>query len=383
MQKTKSTTGKNSTVPFGDIKREYKEIKKEIDAAVMETLKSGYFVLGEKGKNLETAFAAYIGKGSLGVAVNSGTDALKLSLMAAGVGVGDYVITVPNTAVPTVSAISDVGAVPLLCDIDEKSMTISADKLGELLKQNKRKLGKKLKVIIPVHLYGQSCEMDKVMKLASENGLLVIEDACQAHGAAYKGKKVGNFGAMTAFSFYPSKNLGAYGDGGMIITGSEKMKDKLVMLRNYGQKQRYYHEIIGVNSRLDELQAAILLAKLKHLDAWNKRRMEIAARYTKAIKNPEIEKPLVSKHAKHVFHLYVIRTDRRDELAAYLKEAKIGTLIHYPVPIHLQNAYKSLGYKPGAFPVSERNAKRILSLPVFPQLTNTEIARVAEVINSF
>ncbi|OGF56224.1 MAG: erythromycin biosynthesis sensory transduction protein eryC1 [Candidatus Firestonebacteria bacterium RIFOXYC2_FULL_39_67] len=370
-------------IPFGDLKREYKEIECSIDVSIKNTLNSGCFILGENVSRLEISFAQYVGKGNYAVAVNSGTDALKISLMALGVGAGDYVITVPNTAVPTVSAISDVGAIPLFCDVDEDSATISVEKLRMLIQQKKKVLGKKLKAIIPVHLYGQSCRMDEIMKLSRKNGLKVIEDACQAHGAEFKGKKVGNFGDLAAFSFYPSKNLGAYGDGGIIITKSKKLKEKLTMLRNYGQRKRYYHDICGVNSRLDDIQAAILLVKLKYLDKWNKKRSVIAKYYSTNINNVNVQTPKTMNYGKHVFHLYVVRIKKRDKLIKHLNRNGIITLIHYPCPIHLQKAYKNLGYKKGDFPVSEKLSKEILSIPMFPQLEKIEQTRIIKVVNSF
>lgn len=370
-------------IPFGDLKREYSDLAQEIDKIMQEVCQSGWFVLGKKVEQFEEAFADFIGEGVYGVGVGSGTEALHFALVAAGVEHGDFVITVPNTAVPTVSAISFSGARPLFVDINDDIYNMDADKLRELVVAGKKRLGKKLKAVIPVHLYGQSADMDPINEIAKEFDLNVIEDACQAHGAEYKGRKVGALGDYAAFSFYPSKNLGAYGDGGIVITGHPDEARKLKMLRNYGQEKRYYHKIKGFNSRLDEMQAAILLSKLKHLGDWNNRRREIAAFYNKKIQNAVVTKPFEASYGKHVFHLYVIRHPERDKLMSYLDQNDVQTIIHYPVPVHLQESYRELGYSTGAFPIAEKFAKEILSLPIFPQLKDDEAERVAGLINSF
>ncbi|HBH60781.1 MAG TPA: erythromycin biosynthesis sensory transduction protein eryC1 [Nitrospiraceae bacterium] len=370
-------------IPFGDLSREYDDLSIEIDNTVAGLLKSGWFVLGKKGEEFEEVFADFIGKEVFAVGVGSGTEALHLALVASGVTHGDYVITVPNTAVPTVSAISFSGATPLFVDIDPDTYNIDTNKLRELVVIEKKRRGNKLKALIPVHLYGQSADMEPVLAIAREFNLTVIEDACQAHGAEYKGKRVGSFGDYACFSFYPSKNLGAYGDGGMITTKTPEQAHTLKMLRNYGQEKRYYHTIKGFNSRLDELQAAILLTKMKYLDTWNTRRRDIADSYNQHIINKAITKPVEVSYGKHVFHLYVIRHPERDRLQAYLQNNDVQTVIHYPLPIHLQEAYKDLGYSQGDFPVAEKVAEEILSLPIFPQLRDKEAETVAELINSF
>ena len=375
--------GKTKMIPFGDLSREYDDLSIEIDNTVAGLLKSGWFVLGKKGEEFEEVFADFIGKEVFAVGVGSGTEALHLALVASGVTHGDYVITVPNTAVPTVSAISFSGATPLFVDIDPDTYNIDTNKLRELVVIEKKRRGNKLKALIPVHLYGQSADMEPVLAIAREFNLTVIEDACQAHGAEYKGKRVGSFGDYACFSFYPSKNLGAYGDGGMITTKTPEQAHTLKMLRNYGQEKRYYHTIKGFNSRLDELQAAILLTKIKYLDTWNTRRRDIADFYNQNIKNKAITKPVEVSYGKHVFHLYVIRHPERDRLQAYLQNNDVQTVIHYPLPIHLQEAYKDLGYSQGDFPVAEKVAEEILSLPIFPQLRDKEAETVAELINSF
>ncbi len=369
-------------IPFGDIKREVTELESELNDAIEEVLSSGWFVLGRKLEEFEAAFSAYLG-GVHAVGVGSGTEAIHLALMASGVENGDYVITVPNTAVPTISAISVAGAQPLLVDIDERSFTMDPSMLREFVSKEKPKLGDKLKAIVPVHLYGQSADMDLILEVAKEFDLTVIEDACQAHGAEYKGKKVGTLGRFAAFSFYPSKNLGCYGDGGMVVAQNPEDAENLKMLRNYGQKRRYYHDIKGVNSRLDEMQAAILLVKLKYLDDWNRRRSEISQLYDRMITNPAVTKPVVMDYGVHVHHLYAIRHPDRDALIEHLAKNGVGSLIHYPVPIHMQAAYKDLGVPQGTYPVAEAAASEILSLPMFPQLTNEEIEIVCTHINSF
>jgi len=370
-------------IPFGDLKREYDELSSEIDPAIKGVCQKGWFVLGENVDAFESAFAAYIGGGVNGVAVGSGTEALHLSLVAAGVEHGDYVITVPNTAVPTVSAITFAGAVPIFVDVDETSLNIDPTLLRETAAREKARLGKRLKAVVPVHLYGQSADMGPIKDVAEEFGLKVVEDACQAHGAEYKGTKAGSIGDYAAFSFYPSKNLGAYGDGGMVLTRDRSEAAKLKMLRNYGQEKRYHHRIKGFNSRLDEVQAAVLLVKLKRLDMWNKRRREIAELYGRLISNPVVTKPSEMPYGRGVDHLYVIRHKERDALQACLKAGGVDTLIHYPMPVHMQPAYADLGLGKGEFPVAEKAAGEILSLPMFPQLRDDEVEKVAELINAF
>jgi dTDP-4-amino-4,6-dideoxygalactose transaminase len=362
-------------IPAADVKRQYESIKKEIDDAIRGTIDKGWFVLGENVDHFEKEFAGYLGA-KHAVGVGSGTEALHLALVAIGVEAGDEVITVPNTAVPTVSAVSFAGAKPVLVDIDPDFHTMDPEKLEE-------KITKKTKAIIPVHLFGQSADMDPIMKIAKKHKLKVIEDACQAHGTEYKGKKVGTIGDVGCFSFYPSKNLGCYGDGGMCVTNDGKIAEKLKLLRNYGQKTRYHHAIKGFNSRLDEIQAAILRVKLKHLDGWNKKRREIAGKYDVLLKGSDVIPPKAASYSNHIYHLYVIRTKKRDELQEHLKKNGINTIIHYPIPIHLQEAYADLGIKKGSLEISEKAAGEILSLPIFPELTDEEIETVAAKVKSF
>ncbi len=368
-------------IPFFDLKSQYRSIATELKSQIEATLESGWFVLGERLKGFEEEFAAYI-NARYAVGVGSGTDALTLALRAAGVKTGDEVITVPNTAIPTVSAIRDANAVPLFVDIDPETFTMDPALLEELLKK-RAKEGGSVKAIVPVHLYGQAAHMDPIMDLAKEHGALVIEDACQAHGAEYKGRKAGSIGFGGVFSFYPSKNLGAYGDGGMVVTDDEELFEKLKLLRNYGQSDRYHSVIEGVNSRLDELQAAVLSVKLVHLNEWTERRRELAALYDKLLDQEKVQIPKEADYSRGVYHLYVISHPRRDALQKFLSEKGVSTLIHYPIPIHLQEAYLRLGYGPGAFPIAEKAAGEILSLPIYPELTEAQVEEVAGLVNAF
>ena len=362
-------------IKFGDLQREYFEIQLEVDAAVGRVLHSGWFILGRELERFELAFAAYLGvKHCVGCA--SGTEAIALALMAAGIGPGDEVITVAHTAVPTISAISMTGAWPVFVDIRADTCLMDVALVEAAITP-------RTAAILPVHLYGQCVDMDPLLDLARRHGIPVIEDCAQAGGATYRGRKAGSMGLMAAFSFYPSKNLGCYGDGGAVTTDDSALAEKLRMLRNYGQRQRYYHEIVGINSRLDEMQAAILAAKLPHLDAWNRRRREIAAQYTAGLAGLPVQTPVEAPGGEHVYHLYVIQAAGRDRLQAHLAESGVQTLIHYPVPAHLQPAYAGLGHARGALPVTERVADVILSLPMYPQLTDAEVAAVVAAIRRF
>lgn len=364
-----------ATIPFLELKAQYHSIKEEIDGAVSQVLEKGWFILGENVRAFEEEFAAYCGA-SFGVGVGSGTEALHLALLACGVQPGDEVITVPNTAVPTVSAISFAGATPVFVDIHPDSYNMEPSGI-------EAKMTERTRAIIPVHLFGQAADMGPILEIARRHNLKVIEDACQAHGAEYQGRKVGTFGDAGCFSFYPTKNLGAYGDGGMIITNDASIAEKARLLRNYGEKQRYYHSIKGFNSRLDELQAAILRVKLRHLDEWNEARRERAKLYDRHLAESGVATPAEMAYGRHVYHLYVIRSPRRDELQAFLASKGIGTLIHYPVPVHLQEAYRDLGIGPESLPVAERYAGEILSLPLYPELSRESVERVAGLVGEF
>jgi len=370
-------------VPFIDLKRQYKRIKEEILSATQRVYEKGRFILGEEVSAFEKEFSHYCGV-RYGVGVGSGTDALYLALKAAGIGEGDEVVTVANSFVATALAISFTGAKPLFVDIDPKTYTMDPNHLELLLKRQKAKdSGQKIKAILPVHLYGHPAEMDSIMEIADRYDLIVIEDACQAHGAKYGKKKVGSFGAMGCFSFYPTKNLGGYGDGGMVVTDHKKYDQNLRLLRCYGERKKYEHILKGHNSRLDEIQAAILRVKLKYLDQWNKERRGKARLYTKMVSSLGVVCPSERKGVRHVFHLYTIKTRKRDSLQAFLKKRGIETLIHYPIPIPLQKAYRELGYRRRDFPLTNQWSRKILSLPFFPEMKDSEIEEVTEGIRCF
>ncbi|KAF0135280.1 MAG: pyridoxal phosphate-dependent protein [Candidatus Saganbacteria bacterium] len=363
-------------IPFGNLKMHYQQVKNEIDDAIWRVLSAGWYILGEEGEAFEDEFSRYCGV-SYGVGVGSGTEALHLALVAAGVKTGDEVITVPNTAIPTISAISFAGAVPVLVDIDPDTYTMDPGKVEAVITN-------KTKAIIPVHLYGQCADMNPIINVARKYKLTVIEDACQAHGALYKGQRAGSLGDLACFSFYPSKNLGAFGDGGMVVTNNKELANRLRMLRNYGQEKRYHHKIKGFNSRLDEMQAAILRIKLKHLNAWNRIRTEKAGLYFKLLNEfPDVIMPIEMSYAKHVYHLFVIRHKKRNELQNFLMNNGIETLIHYPVPVHLQESYQDLGYKCDEFSITEGSAETILSLPLYPEIEDDGIRYIAEKIKEF
>jgi len=368
-------------VPFGDLSREMNECGGEIRAAVDRVLASGWFILGRELDAFEAAFAQYLGSDTHVVGVASGTEAIQLALMAAGVGQGDYVITVPNTAVPTATAITGAGATPLFVDVLCDSLLMDPTDLRGTLAREKARLGDRLKAVIPVHLYGQVADMDPILDAAREFDVAVVEDACQAHGATYKGRMAGTVGDYGALSFYPSKNLGAYGDGGAVCAPTAAAAEHLKMLRNYGQSKRYYHDIKGINSRLDEMQAAILSAKLPFLDGWVARRREIARAYADCLTADSISYVAQMPYGESACHLYVIRHPERDALMERLAQHGVGTLIHYPVGVHLQTAYANLGFGPGSFPVAEKAASEIVSLPLFPQLSDAEVAHVCTAVN--
>lgn len=358
-------------IPFVDLSRD-KKLNEEIKRACSRVIDNGWFILGPELEKFEGEFAKYCGKNNC-IGVGNGTDAITIALRAYDIGKGDEVITVPNTAIPTVAAIINSGAKPVLVDVgDDFLMNPSLIE---------KAITPKTKAIIPVHLYGQACDMDKILKIAGKNNLKAIEDCAQAHGAEYYGKKV-PIGEIGCFSFYPSKNLGCYGDGGAIVTDAKEIEEKTKQLRNYGQVDRYHARIHGQNSRLDEIQSAILQTRLEHLDEFNQSRRKNAIRYDSLLENL-VETPIERNGNYHVYHLYVIKTGKRDELANCLKEKGIGTAIHYPIAIHLQEAYKSLGYKEGDFPRAEKYSKEILSLPMFPDLKIEEIKEVCDAIKSF
>ncbi len=368
-------------IPLVDLKRQYFSIRGDVTRQIDDVLTNGSFILGERGKDFETAFAAFCGA-ACAVGVNSGTDAIVLSLMAMGIGTGHEVILPANTFLATAEAVSHAGATPVLADINSDTFNLDPSRVEGAITP-------RTKAIIPVHLYGQVADMGPLLEIARRHKLAVIEDACQAHGAEYKGQKAGTLGDMAAFSFYPGKNLGAYGDAGAVVTNEPGLADRVRVLRNHGSRRKYYHEAIGYNSRLDEIQAAILLAKLKHLDSWTIRRRANAQLYDRLLlplaSRGLITIPVEKPWAKHVYHLYVVQTaeDTRDLLLQHLNSRGIGAQIHYPVPIHLQEAYAGLNYRPGTFPVTEGLAKRIVSLPLFPEMESAEIEHITSAIGSF
>ncbi len=357
-------------IPFNTLAHQYRMLQSEIDAAIRRVLERGYFILGPEVEAFEAAFAGYH-QVAHAVGVANGTDAIELALRAAGVGPGDEVITVSHTAVPTVCAIERAGARPVLVDVEPDTYTMDPRAAEAAVTPHTRAL-------LPVHLYGQPADMDALGAVAERHGLLLVEDCAQAHGAKYGGQLVGTFGHLAAFSFYPTKNLGAYGDGGAVITQDGEYAARLRRLRQYGQTARYHHAERGVNSRLDELQAAILRVKLAHLDAHNRRRREIAAGYAARLQGVAL--PAVREGAYHVYHLYVVRHPRRDALREALRERGIGTAVHYPLPVHMQPAYADL--ECGRLPVTERVVQEILSLPMYIGLTQADVAAVANALEA-
>lgn len=355
-------------VPFIDLKREYTKISEEITQAIQRILKSGWFILGEEIERFEEEFTNYIGA-KYGISVNSGSDALFLALKVLEIGEGDEVITVSHTFISTVDAIVRNEAKPVFIDIEPEAYCIDVAKIEE-------KITDRTKAILPVHLYGHPANMDEIVKISQKYHLPIIEDACQAHGTEYKGKKVGGIGNIGCFSFYPTKNMGAYGDAGMIITNNEELADKLKMMRNYGSSKKYYHEFVGANSRLDEIQAAVLRVKLKYLDEWNEKRRRIAKLYNQLLDDSTIVTPVERKYAKHVYYLYVVRCKERDKLQKYLLNKGMQTMIHYPIPVHMQNAYLKLGYKVN-LPVTQKTCTEILSLPIHPWLNKKEVLLIS------
>lgn len=362
-------------VPFMDLQRQHKLLQNQIQSAFFKTIEKSQFVFGEEVDLFEQEFASYCGK-KYAVGVNSGTDALKIALMAYGIKPEDEVITVPNSYIATAMTISSLGARPVFVDIDPRTHTIDISKIEE-------KISKKTKAIVPVHLFGQPAEMDAIIAIVKKHKLYIIEDACQAHGARYKGKTV-PYSETGAFSFYPSKNLGALGDGGAIVTDNREIAKKAKLLRNDGSIKKYVHEIIGIKSRLDTIQADVLRIKLRYLNTWNRKRRKHAHVYNKLLSGvKELTPPLEYEGRYHVYHVYVIETAKRNSLQKYLADHGIQTIIHYPIPIHLQKAYAALGYRKGDFPLTEQKADSTLSLPMFPDLREEEIMYICRVIKTF
>jgi dTDP-4-amino-4,6-dideoxygalactose transaminase len=371
-------------IPLLDLKAQYATIRDEIKPAIDEVLESQLFILGEKVVKLEEAIANYAGS-KFAVGVASGTDALLLALMALNVGYGDKVITTPYTFFATAGSISRLGALPVFVDIDPETYNISPQKIGECLKTVSSK--ERIKAIMPVHLYGQCADMDPILAIAREHGLPVVEDAAQAIGARYKEHKAGSMGEFGCFSFFPSKNLGGFGDGGMVTTDNQTLAEKIGILRVHGSKPKYYHKVIGVNSRLDALQAVALLVKIKHLDQWTAKRRENADYYRERFQKNGLGEfvglPKVAEGNFHIYNQFVIRVNKRDELQKFLTQAGIGTEIYYPIPLHLQECFQYLGYKEGDFPGSEKAARETLALPIYPELTIAQQDYIVEKIKEF
>lgn len=362
-------------IPFNDVAAQNASLEEEIQEAVLRVHRKSDFILGQEVERFEQEFAAFC-EVSHAIGVDSGISALELTLRAYGIGPGDEVITAANTFIATALAISATGARPVLVDADARTHTIDTTVLEQAITP-------RTKALMPVHLYGQAADMDAILAIARERDLLVIEDACQAHGARYKGRRAGSLGHAAAFSFYPAKNLGASGDGGAIVTNDDRLAASLRMLRNYGQSQKYHHVVQGFNRRLDTLHAAILRVKLPHLDAWNAARRQLAAQYTRLLAGSGAVTPYVAEYAEPVWHLYVIQSADRDALQHHLAAQTIATGIHYPTPIHLQPAYHDLGYRSGDFPVAERAAMRVLSLPMYADLSSEAVASVCNAVSGF
>lgn len=363
-------------IPFLNFEPMHGKLKSEMMEAFEKVYDGYWYIMGEYLKTFEKEYAEF-NQVNHAIGLSNGLDALYLSLKALGISAGDEVIMPSNTFIATVLAVSYTGAKPIFVEPNTDTYLIDPDLIPQAITS-------KTKAIIPVHLYGQACEMDKIMAIAEEYGLKVIEDNAQAHGAIFKGKLTGSYGHINGTSFYPGKNLGALGDAGAITTNDESLARKIQMLRNYGSKEKYKHEEIGHNMRLDELQAAFLSVKLRHLDEFTKQRQEIASWYSESLKDINgISLPYTHPEASHVYHLYVIRTKRRDELKEYLADKGVGTLIHYPIPPHLQASYYSLGYKKGDFPIAENLAETSLSLPIWPGMKYQDVIKVSSLISEF
>jgi dTDP-4-amino-4,6-dideoxygalactose transaminase len=357
-------------VPFVDLAAQYAAISGQVVEAMARVLTDTDFILGHDVELFEREFAEFC-EADYAVGVDSGTSALELALRACDIGPGDEVITAANTFIATALAISYTGATPVFVDIDPDTYNMDPRLLEKAITPRTR-------AIIPVHLYGQPADMDPILDIARSRNLSVIEDACQAHGARYKGRRVGSLGHLAAFSFYPAKNLGAYGDGGMVVTNDKALAESIKLMRNYGQREKNTHLLRGFNRRLDTLQAAVLRVKLRHLDKWNEERRQHARRYTQYLSDTPFVAPFEAEYGEPVYHLYVIRTQDRDGLRGYLQQQGISTGIHYPTPIHLQEAYRDLGYHRGSFPIAEEYAEQVLSLPMYAELSPGLIRHVTE-----
>jgi dTDP-4-amino-4,6-dideoxygalactose transaminase len=362
-------------IPLANLKKQYESIKNEIDAAISEVVQSSHFILGEQVEAFEADFAAYC-QTRFAFGVNSGTSALHLALLAAGVGPGDEVITVSFTFIASAAAISYTGATPVFVDVDPQTCTIDPNKI-------EASITPQTKAIMPVHLYGTCADMDPIIDIARRHNLIVIEDAAQAHGAEYKGRRAGSIGELACFSFYPGKNLGAYGEAGAVVTNNERFVEVIKQLRDQGQSKKYYHERVGYNYRMEALQGAVLHVKLKHLDEWTTARRGHAAVYQRELADVGPRLIPEPENCKSVYHVFPLFVEQRDEMREFLQAAGISTGIHYPIPVHLQRAYLSLGYKEGELPHTERLCKEMLSLPMYPELTVEEVTHITSSVREF
>jgi len=391
----------SAAIPFLDLVAPHVELEEEFTEVFQQTIRSAMFIGGPAVENFERDFATF-SDARYCVGVNSGTDALRFAFMAAGIGEGDSVVTVPNTFIATTEAISQTGAVPEFVDVDERTFNMDPKKLRAFLENDcvadetsrqriSKRTGLRVAAVVPVHLFGQMADMDAIEEIAEQYGLIVIEDACQAHGAEYYSRRdktwktAGSIGKVAAFSFYPGKNLGACGEGGAITTNDEEMARKIRMIRDHGQAKKYYHDIEGYNGRLDALQAGLLRVKLGHLARWNQQRRKCASLYKRLLSSfaDTLVTPYEPSWSRAVYHLYVVRHSDRQGLQAHLTSRGVGTAIHYPIPLHLQNAYADLGYRKGDFPVAEEAAEEILSLPMFPQLQSSQQYKVVDAVAEF
>jgi len=358
-----------------DLKQQYPKIKEEVDAGIHDVLPNATFINGPAVADFAAHLGRYLRVKHV-VPCANGTDALQVAMMALGLKPGDEVITTPFTFIATANTVSHTGAKPVFVDIDPKTYNMD-------LAAVEKAITTKTKAIVPVHLFGHPVDMDPLIEQAKIDNLFVIEDCAQAIGARYKGKRVGSFGEYGCFSFYPTKNLGAYGDGGMVVSNDTELADRIDVLRRQGSKRKYHADVLGFNSRLDSIQAAILGVKLNHLEEWNRKRRQVAQKYNELLRDTPVVTPYEAPNIEHVYHQYTIRADQRDQLAEFLKENGVGTMVYYPIPIHLQTIYKDLGYKEGSLPHSEKAAKEVLSLPMYPELTDEQIETVAGAIRKF
>lgn len=362
-------------IPYLDLPAQMRPLRKEIDAAIARTLDNCSFCLGPDVAQFEKDFARYCGAEHC-VAFNSGTSALHVAMLLLGVKQGDEVISTPSTFVATSWAISYVGATPVYVDVDDATFNLDPTKV-------ERAITSKTKAILPVHLYGHPVDLDPLLAISRKHGIPLVEDAAQAHSARYKGRMIGTFGVMSCFSFYPGKNLGAYGEGGGLVTNDTALAQRARSLREHGSTQRYYHDEVGFNYRMEGIQGAVLGVKLKHLDDWTRARRRVAHLYHELLADTPLQLPREAAYAESAYHLYVVRHAQRDALKKHLEENKVGCALHYPLPLHLQKCYADLGYEPGSFPVAEKAARECLSLPIYPELTDSQVRRVADVVKSF